>query len=176
MMQPTCTVDGCEKPSRNKLSAAMCKMHYHRWYRHGTVEKVSRGMKFGRPRRYRTVSAKGHPLAGANGRAYEHRVVLFDAIGPGQHRCHWCDVVVAWGPKGAADELQPDHINGDGGDNRPENLVPSCRGCNTARGLQRRSDMLRAEGFWSGSDTVAALRNPGRRARIDDSRELEEAS
>ena len=69
-----------------------------------------------------------------------------------------------------------DHINGDGGDNRPENLVPSCRGCNTARGLQRRSDMLRAEGFWSGSDTVAALRNPGRRARIDDSGELEEAS
>ena len=175
MSENTCIVPGCGKPPRT-AKAEWCKMHYHRWYRHGSTDKVSVGISKRRPRRYKRIAAAGHPLADKYGRAYAHRVTLYDMIGPGEHRCHWCSALVKWAPKGTPGELHPDHINGDGGDNRPENLVPSCRGCNTARGLQRRSDMLRAEGFWSGSDTVAALRNPGRRAHIDDSRELEEAS
>lgn len=29
-----CVIDGCDKPARS-ISADWCKMHYHRWYRHG---------------------------------------------------------------------------------------------------------------------------------------------
>lgn len=161
----TCTIDGCEKPLRSP-GADWCKMHYHRWYRHGTTDKVATNIRVGRPRRYRTISAKGHPLAGANGRAYEHRVVLYDAIGPGEHSCHWCGVAIHWAAKGDPGELQPDHLNGDGADNRIDNLVPSCRGCNTTRAIQRRSDILRDMGFWSGNDTVAACAGQARRPRI----------
>ena len=99
MSERTCTMPGCDKPARSS-GAAWCKMHYHRWYRHGSPDKVSTQVRVGMPRRYRTVAAKGHPLAHANGRAYEHRVVLYDLIGQGPHACHWCGVMVNWGPKG----------------------------------------------------------------------------
>ena len=169
MMQPTCTVDGCEKPSRNKLSAAMCKMHYHRWYRHGSTDKVATAtnvtVSLGRRYRYRYLPS--HPLADKSGRVYEHRAVLFDEIGPGPHPCHWCGVDVDWLPKATPGELQPDHLNNDGADNRTENLVPSCRDCNTTRGAQRRADALREAGFWSNNDTIAALRDGGRAPRLE---------
>jgi hypothetical protein len=133
-------------------------MHYHRWYRHGSTDRVAtRAESISLGRRYRTVSAKGHPLAHANGRAYEHRVVLYDHIGIGPHACHWCDAEVDWLPKGNPRELQPDHLNNDGADNRIENLVPACRSCNSTRGLQRRADALRAAGWWSNNDTVGKL-------------------
>lgn len=169
MLDFTCTLDGCDKPSRNLGSPAMCKMHYHRWYRHRDTERsaFTTNVTASLGRRYRTVAAKGHPLAMANGRAYEHRVVLYDKIGAGPHACHWCGTEVEWVGKGQPKELQPDHLNDDGGDNRPENLVPSCRSCNTARGCQRRADALRAAGWWAGNDTIAALVNGGRRPRVD---------
>lgn len=165
----TCTLDGCDKPSRNLKSPALCKMHYHRQYRHGAVDMVAHlsGVTASLGRRYRTVAAQGHPLAMANGRAYEHRVVLYDKIGAGVHACHWCGTEVEWVGKCEPRELQPDHLNNDGSDNRPENLVPSCRTCNTARGGQRRADALRAAGWWSEHDTIAALANGGRRAQIE---------
>lgn len=168
MTQPTCTLANCNKPSRNTHSPALCKMHYHRQYRHGGVEKVAHlsGVTASLGRRYRTVPAKGHPVAMANGQAYEHRVVLYNTIGPGIHACHWCGTEIEWASKGAPRELQPDHLNNDGADNRPENLVPACRACNTARGGQRRSDALRAAGWWSQNDTVAAL-VVGRRPRVE---------
>ena len=169
MTERTCTVPGCEKPTRS-TGADWCKMHYHRWYRHGSVDRVATRIRTGADRRYRTVPAKGHPLAHANGRAYEHRVVLYDLIGPGTHECFWCGVMVEWGPKGSPDELQPDHLNNDGGDNRPENLVPSCRRCNTTRAIQGRSDVLRDLGFWSGNDTIASCEQQRRKPRIESTR------
>lgn len=168
MEQPTCTVEGCEKPSRNKGKASMCKMHYHRWYRHGSVARVDRssGITVSLGRRYRMRYAAGHPLADKYGRVYEHRMVLFDEIGPGPHRCHWCEAQLDWLPKGDPHCLMVDHLNADGGDNRPENLVPSCVACNTARGSQARADALREAGWWSNHDTIASLRAGGRRERI----------
>lgn len=142
-------------------------MHYHRMYRHGSLERTAADVYVGRPRRYRTVAAKGHPLAGVNGRAYEHRVVLYDAIGPGPHPCYWCGDLVDWAPKGTPGELQPDHLNDDGGDNRLENLAPSCRRCNTTRAIQRRSDILRERGWWSVNDTIAELKGMHRADRIE---------
>lgn len=167
MTDATCTIDGCDKPLRS-TGAALCAMHYHRVYRHGSPDKTARheqGVSLGR--RYRRVSAPGHPLVNKNGSVYVHRKVLYDEIGPGPHPCHWCRTPVDWVAKGQPDCLVVDHLNHDGADNRFENLVPSCYGCNTARSLQRRSDALRERGFWSEHDTIAALANGGRRPRID---------
>lgn len=164
MTDRTCVIEGCDKPRRS-AGADWCKMHYHRWYRHGSTDKVATraGITASLGRRYRVVAAKGHPLAMANGRAYEHRVVLFDAIGPGPHACHWCGTEVDWLTKGDPANLLPDHVNGDGADNRVANLVPSCGPCNSARGSKARAEALREAGWWSHHDTIAHLANGGRR-------------
>ena len=159
MAQRTCSVEDCEKPTRSS-GAEWCAMHYHRWYRHGDVNRVATkgGVSVSLGRRYRTKYAPSHPLASKHGNVYLHRMVLFDEIGPGPHQCHWCEAEVDWLPKGDPRELHPDHLNDDGADNRPENLVPSCRRCNSLRGTQRRVDAMREAGWWSNNDTVGKLK------------------
>lgn len=169
MTNPTCTLPECNKPSRSK-SANMCPMHYHRAYRHGDVNKVAHrsGVTVSHGRRYKTVTSKGHPLAHASGKVYEHRLVLWEAIGPGWHACHHCQRPVSWDHgKGHPDTLQVDHLNNYGDDNRPENLAPSCLDCNSTRGAQRRADALREAGWWSSNDTIDALKSQRRRPRIE---------
>lgn len=83
---------------------------------------------------YKHVRSAGHPLADARGKIKTHRLVLFEKIGPGEHPCHWCGEIVSWTKEGPVrGALIVDHINNDGFDNSPENLVPSCSGCNTRR-------------------------------------------
>ena len=167
MDHATCTIDGCDKPLRSS-GAQWCKMHYHRWYRHGSTDKVAHesGVTASHGRRYKTKRAPSHPLASKHGVVYVHRLVLFDTIGPGVHACHWCGTEVAWLPKGDPRCLNVDHLNGLGDDNRPENLVPACQRCNTTRGGQARSDALREAGWWSHNDTVAALKGQTRADRV----------
>jgi len=151
-MNPTCSVHGCVKPARS-ATADLCPMHYHRKYRHGNVDKVSRDAEVTAVRgRYRSAYVPDHPLAGANGKAYVHRLVLHSLLGPGAHACHWCSKTVVW-ETDARDpaQLQADHLNGRRDDNRPENLVASCKPCNVARANHR---ILKAAGFWSVNDTV----------------------
>jgi hypothetical protein len=164
MPEFTCVLEGCEKPSRNPKSSALCKMHYHRQYRHGSTEMQANqsGISVSLGRRYRRVSAVGHPMVDASGSGYEHRIVLYDEIGPGPHACFWCGTEVDWLPKGDPQCLQVDHLNDDGADNRPENLAPSCGRCNSTRALQARSAALRDAGWWSQHDTVARLKNQRR--------------
>ena len=165
MSNPTCVMPECEKPARSS-TASLCAMHYHRQYRHGDTSADMRRVRTATPRRYRTVAAKGHPLAGKNGRAYEHRVVLYDAIGPGPHECTWCGRSVEWGvSKGSPEALTVDHLNGDKGDNRPENLTASCGACNVARALSDRRITLVKMGAWSEHDTISRLRDASRRRR-----------
>ena len=65
-----------------------------------------------------------HPLA-VRGWVREHRLVLFEAIGPGSHRCHYCGREVEWGIN-----LHVDHRDRDRQHNALENLVACCIGCN----------------------------------------------
>lgn len=168
MTNRTCTIEGCDKPPRTPNSD-WCKMHYHRWYRHGSTDKVATDspISVSLGRRYQRLYLPDHPLAGKNGQVYEHRAVLYAEIGPGPHLCHWCGAEVDWLPKGDPRELQPDHLNNDGGDNRLDNIVPSCRACNSRRGSQRRSAALQAAGWWSNHDTVAGLKAGGRKPLVD---------
>lgn len=166
-----CAAEGCKARPRSRF-AQMCAKHYHRWYRHGEASKSASNAdapRVSQVRSYKVETCKGHPLARAHGRVYVHRRVLFDEIGPGEHPCHWCGKVVRWSTRGDQDGLYPDHLNGDGADNRVENLVPSCGRCNTTRGVQSREAALRAAGWWSRNDTVAALSKRSRADRVEES-------
>ena len=77
---------------------------------------------------YIQVRRPGHPVAGARGFAYLHRVNLYDAIGPGAHLCHYCPSEVTWGI-----DLEADHSDRDRSNNDPSNLVPCCGSCNRGR-------------------------------------------
>lgn len=70
-----------------------------------------------------------HPLATSRGLLREHRKVLYDAIGPGEHSCHWCDGPVRW----EDGTLAPDHLDWNPANNARDNLVQSCYPCNSAR-------------------------------------------
>lgn len=73
-----------------------------------------------------------------------HRRVLYEAIGPGEHDCHWCRAPVAWLAEGDA-ALIVDHLDDDKLNNAPDNLVPSCNACNVTRGLFQAWVRARAE-------------------------------
>lgn len=88
---------------------------------------------------YRMVTVThGHPLATArNRRIPEHRLLLWEKIGPGPHRCHRCGRWVNWSPGAgtAAGSLVVDHRDRDKHNNDPSNLVPSCQSCNNRNRL-----------------------------------------
>lgn len=130
-----CSIGGCsERPRRN----GMCEWHSQQFRTHGDALKSSgmaaRGEGSIRKDGYRAVTAHGHPLADRWGHVLEHRMVLFDKIGPGEHPCHWCGAPVEWGGL----SLTADHVNFDRSDNDPANLVPACNPCNVRRNLDRR--------------------------------------
>lgn len=79
---------------------------------------------------YKVLTGVKHPLS-QRGRLGEHRMVLYDKIGPGPHKCHWCGKELEWG---GILGIVADHLNEDRSDNRPENLAPSCHSCNANRG------------------------------------------
>lgn len=168
MTDATCSVEGCDKPTRSSGSN-LCKMHYHRQYRHGDVNKTAArsGITVSAGRRYKNVYLPHHPLATKYGTVYAHRAVLYDKIGPGSHACHWCGKAVRWeATRGDDDLLTADHLNAIGDDNSPDNLVPSCVRCNNSRAAQSRHAALRSAGWWSAHDTIERLTTGGRKPTV----------
>lgn len=124
-----CSVDHCaERPRR----LGMCEFHSQQMRTWGDplvgITMAPDGAGSIRKDGYRALTMHGHPLADRWGHVLEHRMVLFDKIGPGEHPCHWCAVPVRWG-----ESLHVDHVNFKRSDNDPANLVPSCNPCNAAR-------------------------------------------
>ena len=125
-----CKVRGCDK-AISRPALGWCEMHYYRQYRHGSVDVATI-----RPRRVRRRVDRGyvrlyvpdHPLANG-GWVYEHRLVLYEVLGPAPQECWWCGVEVRWG-----ETLQVDHLDADRSNNDAANLVPSCQPCNQGRG------------------------------------------
>lgn len=86
---------------------------------------------------YINLTGQVHPLA-AGGAVPEHRQVLYDKIGPGEHPCHWCGKLLAWGGKGG---IHADHVDEDVSNNDPANLVASCLRCNWGRNRVYRPEL-----------------------------------
>ena len=81
--------------------------------------------------RYKKLRRVGHPLATKDGHLAEHRLILYEKIGPWAHECNWCQRMLRWTPgKMEEDSILPDHINWNTHDNSPDNIVPSCPKCN----------------------------------------------
>lgn len=125
-----CSVIGCGKRPRSR-TAPHCEMHYGRLRRNGTLDTVVAGRARERGDGYVLVPASGHPMALGTSTAYQHRVVFFDAHGPGPHACHVC------GELGMLGGQHVDHLNEVRNDNRLENLKAACPDCNRWRGKDR---------------------------------------
>jgi hypothetical protein len=134
-----CEVEGCPEAARRW---GLCPGHSRALRTHGdpTVRvRRKRGTGYIRPDGYVSLGKPDHPLADSRGIVYLHRMVLFDAIGPGPQKCNWCPATVRWvlgeGPRGAGVEgaLIVDHLDFDPSNNDRANLVPSCNPCNSQR-------------------------------------------
>ncbi len=117
-----CTVADCTRLSYS--TSPYCQVHHHRLTKVGSIDaplpvgSVS-------PSGYRIVSTSGHILGNTQG---AHRIVLFDVIGYGPHRCAYCGTHVNW-KRG----LEVDHVDHDKLNNTATNLVASCHRCNSDR-------------------------------------------
>ena len=126
-----CKVDGCDRDAQYK-AAQLCQRHYFRQWRNGTTEMVRKSAKprIEDDRGYQFLYVPGHPLL-SKGQTYvaEHRIVLFDAIGPGPMDCALCGCGLTW------KTCQADHIDENPRNNARANLRPLCRRCNTWRSM-----------------------------------------
>lgn len=98
-----------------------------------------------------------------DGVAYPHRLILWEKVGTNDQPCHWCGRRLRWkaaylpplprpklwmfvdedgrnrvdieltAQRMRVFELNVDHLDGNGRNNDPSNIVPSCRRCNAAR-------------------------------------------
>jgi hypothetical protein len=132
-----CRVARCDQPHYGR---GYCRKHWRRWYIHGdpmAMKRAPDGAGWIGKHGYRILPGTGHPAASPSGRLPEHRLVLWEKIGPGVHACYWCHRQVRWdAPQGDPEYMEGDHLNGEVTDNRPENLVPACRPCNGGRHLR----------------------------------------
>lgn len=122
-----CKVEGCAGP-RQRAKVGLCEKHYYRMRRTGSTDLAPRNARSTVRHGYVIVKAEGHPLAGANGWAYEHRVVAYTRHGFAPLACYWCGKPTTW------KDCHVDHLDGMKVNNAPENLAVTCAGCNRARG------------------------------------------
>lgn len=134
-----CSVDGCGAKA-TRVGHGMCEKHYIRQYRNGTTDYIGGAIPGNliHTGGYVLAPAPGHPRALGGYRAYEHRVVFYDAHGEGPFNCHWCGCIVTW------DGMHVDHVDAGRDHNAPDNLVASCPPCNKHRGHEAIRQTMRA--------------------------------
>lgn len=138
----TCSTEFSRYPSQVKTDVPYCSGSC--WHTSRRKPKAVATPRELLPNRYFSAHAPNHPLATEGGRVGPHRIVLYDAIGPGPHPCHWCGESVAWAVRRATrrGDLVVDHVDGNRRNNKLANLVPSCHGCNVNRS---RTDLIADE-------------------------------
>lgn len=133
----TCSVEGCGDPVRSRT---WCARHYSFWQRTkrdphtNPIRPIHAGPRLTSDG-YSLVWAPGHPVSRGAGTVLEHRVVLYDALGPGEHPCAYCPARLSWDVQGphAPGYLTVHHVNHNRADNALGNLVPCCMKCNLDR-------------------------------------------
>lgn len=108
----------------------ICQMHYFRFMRNGSYDIAEPKLRIENPAGYQQLWQPDHPLAGKSGYVFEHRVVLYAAIGPAPMECAICGVGLTW------KTCKVDHIDEDVRNNARSNLRPTCNFCNTRRGMR----------------------------------------
>lgn len=128
-----CVSEGC--PNERVYRSGLCNSCYYRKRRTGTTDRRVYAYRSRHSSGYVCIQQSDHPMS-VNGHVFEHRKVLYDAIGPGPHPCHWCQRLVDWIKGKCVDgAVVPDHLDGDKANNALTNLVPSCNPCNSRRGM-----------------------------------------
>lgn len=76
-----------------------------------------------------------HPLVPPCGRMSVHRINLFEKLGPGVHRCHWCKKPLIWEVRRKAKRraIFVDYLDHDRNNVSKQNIIPICNTCNVRR-------------------------------------------
>lgn len=93
-----CHVEDCGREAVYK-ALCVCQKHYFRIWRGGTTElrREPARPRMEDKRGYQFLHAPTHPLV-TRGQIYvaEHRIVLYEAIGPGPMNCALCGKALTW--------------------------------------------------------------------------------